>query len=245
VSLQQVCWEPHAAQGQDVHDGEVKYCRHFPPMQVWSGAQALVWAHPPQCSQSELSWSADRQLPAQIMVPTGQSAVQAPDEQYVTPGVHIVPHMPQCIGSVLVSTHPPLHIERPGRQPHWPLSQRSGWLHGLLQAPQVKPLLLAFWSVHTPGAGVSHFTAPLQAQAPFVQTAPSGQCMPHVPQLSASAMRSTVTQAAAPEAGHVPVGQPHAPFLQTMPGAHLLLQTPQLLGSVLVLTHMAGVPHIA
>jgi hypothetical protein len=76
--VQHVCLEPHAAQGHEVHDGEVKYCRQLPDTQVASGPQAAGKAmvpHAPQWSQSVL---VSTQLPLQSVVPDGQAATQPP-----------------------------------------------------------------------------------------------------------------------------------------------------------------------
>jgi hypothetical protein len=135
---QHVCFEPHAGHGHVVHEGEVKYCLQVPDTQVESGPQVLE--HPPQCSQLV---AVSKQPPPQSVVPAGQAVTQPPMEQ-LSEVLHGAPQLPQLCGSVIRSVQLPMHISRPGLHTHWPPTHRSGWLQGLLQEPQVTPLLLAF-----------------------------------------------------------------------------------------------------
>jgi hypothetical protein len=158
---------------------------------------------------------------------------------------------PQFTGSVMVSTHSTvLHSVRPFLQSHTPPTHRWGWLHGMSQAPQVTPLLLAVGSVHTAGvfsvmfAGQS--SVPAHEHVPLSQMSPSGQRVSHPPHMSGSEAVGAQTMLV-PGPGHreVPVGQAHTLLLQTMPVTHLVPQPPQLAGSEAVSTQVGGDPHSA
>jgi hypothetical protein len=97
-------------------------------------------------------------------VPEGQ--VQAP-ATHVWPPAQVVPHAPQFALSLLRSTQPPLHAERPVAQAaaHLPAEQTWPAAHAVPQAPQLATSVET--STHLP----PHVIVPVgHAQALLVQT---------------------------------------------------------------------------
>jgi hypothetical protein len=106
--------------------------------------------------------------PAQVHFPAAQPSPSVP--------VHAAPHMPQLAVSLVVSAHL--------------LAQHTwGAVHFVPQAPQL--LLSATVLMHAP----LHATSPMfgHVQVPFLQVAPMGQTVPHIPQFIVSLLVSTHT----------------------------------------------------
>ena len=165
--------------------------------------------------------------PPQSIAPAGHRHAPAPHD---LPPVQTLPHPPQLMGSVLVSTHAvPHRVSVP--QLHAPAVQLSPAGQTLPQLPQF------FASVPTSTQAPEQFVVPVghvAAQAPAAQTGEVPlHTLPHSPQFWGSSRVSTQDE---PQS-FVPVGQPQLPATQTWPDGQALPQAPQLAASVWRFVH--------
>ncbi len=154
-----------------------------------------------------------------------------------------MPHAPQFIGSVVVSTQAVPHIIRGAAQVvtamHAPAVQICPVGQTLPQRPQLRGSM--FRMVHpTEPVPVGQQVLPAahaQVHAPALQMRPVRQVVPHAPQLRGSLRVSTH----APPQRVWPVGQiaRHVPVVHDWPVGHALPQRPQLRGSLRVSVQVA------
>ncbi len=137
--------------------------------------------------------------------------------QQVSLEEHLVPHVPQLLGSVCGFTQVPLHTDCPCGQAHWPP------VHTWSDRQQVPPPV--------PGSA-PHREPLLQTQLPFEQVVPDGQTRPHAPQLV-----EVLVAVQVPLQTCWPLGHWQVPLVQVAPEAHLVPHPPQLFLSVSVATH--------
>ncbi len=186
--------------------------------------------HPPQLFESVKVFT---HFPLQIIRPDGHT--HTPLGQ-VAPVGHLLPHLPQLLGSLLRFTQVPL-VEQLTKfasqdiKTQVPLTQSAVPFLKLHLLPHLPQLLISlFVSVQAPLQVVwpdwQHF--------PFEQIRPDAQAVPHLPQFFASVFVSV----------QVPLqvvwfeAHPHAPSEQICPDGQTVPQSPQWLASLLVFTHL-------
>jgi hypothetical protein len=91
-------------------------------------------------------------------------------ETHVSPGGHIMPHDPQCRGSLDTSVHPPPHMMRPAPQLQTPDTHVAPMPQLVPHAPQCIGSVET--SVHVPPHEICD---PGHAHAPAVHVAPIAQ----------------------------------------------------------------------
>jgi len=207
-NAQQVVPTPHCGQGHVVHAGGAKYPRHPPAAHTWLALQAT--SQSPQLIGSRCSCAGDRQALLQFCRPM----VEQPTSWH-TPSTHdlsqAAPHAPQCLTSLVTSTHEVSQRVSPGRQAHVPSPQNSATPQLAPQAPQLVGLVSRLTQA------LPQVSAPVQSQAPWEQVEPVPHAVLQLPQNLGSLSVSTQL----PLHTVLPAGQAHAPDWQLSPGAHL------------------------
>jgi hypothetical protein len=207
---------------------------HVPvPSQYWRSVHAVVQV-PQWLASSERSRHVPPPPPVQSVLPVGQLHALA---VHVPKRPQVVPHAPQFMGSVLVSTHTPPHVVDPAEQTQTPLVHASPLAHVRPHAPQL------FRSDETSAHPVAHATSPAgQMHAPPAHVAPGPQLCPHVPQCAGVVVKSTHSPGAGPQRV-VPVGHaPQTPLVHGAPVGQTMPQLPQCRGSLDGSTHVP--PHV-
>lgn len=100
--------------------------------------------------------------------------------------VHVVPHAPQLVGSVRVSTQLPPQSVRPGPHEHVPETHAAVAGHLIPHAPQLR--LSELTSTQRPPHDV---VGGMHAHCPALQAADGGQIVPQPPQCKTLDPRST------------------------------------------------------
>lgn len=154
-----------------------------------------------------------------------------PELQATLPIVHLVPQLPQWLGSVARIAQPVGHVTAPAEHEHVPL------VH-IPPVPQETPHMpQLFGSVAVSKQPVGHKICVVfvQAQAPAVQVAPVPHRLPHLPQFVGSVCLSTQTPRHTVPASHT-TGT-HTPLLHACVFEHAALHPPQCARSVAGCTH--------
>jgi hypothetical protein len=170
--------------------------------------------------------------------------------------VQRLPHVPQFVALVCVSTHcepiigpiPPVHAVSPlGHEQVPPLHVPPAG-HALPQDPQFAVLVFVSTQVVPPiGPMPVHAVSPVgqpASHAPATQVLPRPQRLPHVPQL----FGSVVVSVHSPLQLVSPPPQTHAPLVHDAPVPQALPHAPQSNGSLVRSTHallqfVRPVPH--
>jgi hypothetical protein len=215
---------------QAVSPGVLQTSLHAPLMHA---GVALVygphtWLQPPQLSGSFSSFT--QPLMPQKFRPDWHP--QRPPKQTVPVG-HLVPHMPQLLGSFCSLTQLGPQRLRPDWHPQTPPEQNPDG-HVLPHPPQF--VLSVSSLTHLPPQKERPDGQP---QTPAEHVAPDGQTLPQFPQLLGSFCSSAQNDDDPLPHMLKPLPQvaEQLPFEHTCPGGHAVLHAPQLLLSVCSLTH--------
>jgi hypothetical protein len=167
------------------------------------------------------------------------------------PAAQTVPHPPQLVLLVAVSTHAPAQSVYPAAQVHAAAVHTSFAPH---VAPHRLQLFLSFCrSTHVFPHFVFGAEQPaeqLEMPLTVLHTSPGSQASPQAPQLAALVERLSQTPAAFPGPGPFaapgqvvsPVGQVQAPSVQVAPVGHAAPHAPQFAALVLVSMHSVPPP---
>jgi hypothetical protein len=149
------------------------------------------------------------------------------------PLAQVVPHLPQFVRFVVVSTQAPFVPQAPWPAAHWQVPEKQNWLAGqtLPQEPQLIELPVV--STHEDPQSLSEPAHPL-AHLLCEHTMPAAQAVPHAPQFFASEVVSTQP------VEHIvcPARQPQTPALHACPVRQMPPHLPQLAGSDEVRTQL-------
>jgi hypothetical protein len=172
-------------------------------------------------------------------VPPSVAAPQLPTHAPAThalPAGHDVPHAPQFVAEVWMSTHPASpHAVSPAPRhevPQVPLAHTWSRGHSLAHAPQLfrSDMMSAYVSPHAWYAPLNGATKALtDVQTPSMHAWPRGHAVPQVPQLSASVR---VLVQPLPHWVRSPQFGMQLPWTHGLSGGHSFPHAPQFLGSV-------------
>ena len=220
---------PHIVLGGAQPPSVIARATHEPDTQAWPAAHAC-----PHVAQLAGSTFVLRQIPLQLVNPTGQPMEHAPPEQIDEPG-HAMPHVLQFIRSLFTSVHRIPHSICPIAQTcvQVPATHTRPTGHRVPQVPQL--VLSVCVSTQCPEQSVCPI-AQTWAQAPMMQICPAAHALLHRPQLAWSVITSThaAPQVVVP-AGHGEKVQ--RPVWQTYIPVHAVRQLPQLFRSVITSVH--------